>query len=153
MSDERSEGGASDSTPDAADLAAAVGSVWFRRDQLPAFAPFPGITMQAVTGTRLMAIWVTLDPFFEVPSHRHPHEQLGIVLEGRLTLTIGDETRVLGPGEAYAIPPDLPHGATTAAEGCAVIDIFTPPRDDYRDGTASVVGTEPEPVDGTGGDT
>ena len=132
MTEGRTKETAGDAASGARTTAGTGGPVWFRRDEVPAFSPFPGLTMQAITGTQLMAIWVAFDPFFEVPTHRHPHEQMGIVLDGRLTLTIGDETRTLGPGEAYAIPPDVPHGATTAAEGCAVVDIFTPPRDDYR---------------------
>ena len=110
----------------------AIGPVWFRRDQLPVFSPFPGLAMRSVSGTNVMAIWVNFDPKFEVPVHHHPHEQMGLVLEGHLTLTIGEEMSVLGPGDAYAIPPDVRHGATTAEDGCALIDIFSPPRDDYR---------------------
>lgn len=130
MTDDRTTDAASGTPTDP--TSAAKGPVWFRRDQLPVFAPFPGLAMQTVTGTNVMAIWVAFDPNFEVPSHHHPHEQMGLVLEGHLTITIGDETRVLGPGDAYAIPPNVPHGATTAGDGCAVIDIFSPPRNDYR---------------------
>src|SRR3712207_2331835 len=132
MTDGRTEELPGDAASGARTTAGTGGPVRFRRDEVPDVSPFPGLTMQAITGTQLMEIWVAVDRFFEVPTHRHPHEQMGIVLDGRLTLTIGDETRTLGHGEAYASPPDVPHGATRAAEGCAVIDIFTPPRDDYR---------------------
>ena len=54
------------------------------------------------------------------------------MLEGALEMTIGDETRLLRPGDAYTIPPNLPHDARTHAEGCVVLDVFTPPREDYR---------------------
>ena len=106
--------------------------VWARKDDAPAFSPVPGLVMQAVTGGRLMANWVTIEPHREMPWHHHAHEQLGVMLEGALELTIGDETRLLRPGDAYAIPPNVPHGAVTHDEGCVVLDVFTPPRDDYR---------------------
>ncbi len=64
--------------------------------------------------------------------HDHPHEQMGLVLEGHLSLTVGEEMRVLGPGDVCAIPPNVRHGATKADDGCAVIEIFTRRRDDYR---------------------
>ncbi len=105
--------------------------VWTRKDDLPGFSPVAGLIMQSVTGGKLMANWVTIEPHQVVPRHQHPHEQLGVMLEGAMELTIGDETRVLRPGDAYAIPPGLPHSAATHPEGCVVLDVFTPPREDY----------------------
>jgi len=105
---------------------------WTSKEQTAGFSPLPGIMMQSVTGGKLMANWVTIEPNRDVPRHQHPHEQLGIMLEGELELTLGDETRLLRTGDAYTIPPNLPHGARTNESGCVVLDIFTPPRDDYR---------------------
>lgn len=105
---------------------------WTSKDEISGFSPLPGIVMQSVIGGNLMANWVTIEPNREVPRHQHPHEQLGIMLEGELELTLGEETRLLRPGDAYTIPPNLPHGARTGNAGCVVLDIFTPPRDDYR---------------------
>ena len=118
------------SEPSAAQLA--FPPTWARKDDLPGFSPIPGLVMQSVTGGKLMANWVTIEPHRVVPRHQHPHEQLGVMLEGALELTIGDETRLLRPGDAYTIPPNLPHSAATHEEGCVVLDVFTPPREDYR---------------------
>lgn len=104
---------------------------WANKDQLPRFSPIPGLSMQAVTGGRMMANWVTIEPHQVVPRHQHPHEQLGIMLEGALELTMGDEARLLRPGDAYTIPPNLPHSARTYDEGCVVLDVFSPIREDY----------------------
>ncbi len=109
----------------------AFAPTWARLDQQPAFSPVPGITMRSLTGERIMLNWVQIEPNTEVPRHQHPHEQVGMLLEGALELTIGDETRVLHPGDAYTLPPDLPHRAITGDEGCIVLDIFSPPREDY----------------------
>lgn len=105
---------------------------WTTKDAIDGFAPVAGVRMQSVTGGKLMANWVTIEPNRVVPLHHHPHEQLGVMLEGAMELTLGDETRLLRPGDAYTIPPHLPHGARTYAEGCVVLDIFTPVREDYR---------------------
>ena len=104
---------------------------WRSRDLLPSFSPLEGFTMQSVTGGKLMANWVTIEPNREMPRHQHPHEQLGIMLEGAMELTIGDDTRLIRAGDVYTIPPNLSHNARTLEEGCVVLDVFTPPREDY----------------------
>lgn len=105
--------------------------VWAKKEDLPKIAPVPGLFMQSLTGGQLMLNWVTIAPNQVVPRHQHPHEQGGVVLEGALELTIGDETRMIRPGDAYAIPPNLPHSAKSSDEGCVVLDVFCPPREDY----------------------
>lgn len=95
------------------------------------FVPAPGVEMFGITGQAMMANWVRIEPGASVASHQHPHEQLGVMLEGSLTLTIGDETREIGPGMAYTIPGGVPHGAVGGPNGCLVLDIFSPPREDY----------------------
>ena len=104
---------------------------WTSKDEIAGFVPIEGLVMQSVVGGKLMANWVTIEPHKIVPRHQHPHEQLGIMLEGQLELTLGDETRLLNPGDAYTIPPNLPHSARTLDAGCVVLDIFTPVREDY----------------------
>ena len=101
------------------------------RNQSPKLNLFPGVVARTCWGERLMLSYVDLAPHSVVEEHQHPHEQLGIMLEGSLELTIGDETRLIHAGDVYTIPPNLPHGARTLDEGCVVLDVFTPPRADY----------------------
>lgn len=102
-------------------------------DELPSFDPLPGITMSILSGARSMANWVKLDPSVEVPAHRHPHEQLGLVLEGEIQMTIDGKTQTLSPGHCYVIAGDVEHAAVAGPNGCLVLDIFSPPREDYRE--------------------
>jgi quercetin dioxygenase-like cupin family protein len=74
---------------------------------------------------------VELAPDSIVPGHRHENEQLGMVITGSVTFTIGDETRELGPGGTWRIPSDTPHQVTTGPNGAVVIDIFAPTRRDW----------------------
>ncbi len=104
---------------------------YFDIDSLPSFTPIPGIEMRVMTGGKMMANWVRIDPGVTVPTHAHEHEQIGLVLEGEIDLTIGNETRTLRPGQAYTIPGNLPHAATGGPQGCLVLDIFSPPREEY----------------------
>jgi quercetin dioxygenase-like cupin family protein len=48
-------------------------------------------------------------------------------------MRIGDETRLLHPGDTYVIPSDTPHSVvTTGPQGCVVADIFAPIRADWE---------------------
>jgi quercetin dioxygenase-like cupin family protein len=104
---------------------------FFDPSALPPFEPFPGCRLRTPFGERLMLSYVELDAGAEVPLHHHPHEQGGVVLSGRLELTIGAETRVLDPGQLYLVPPDVPHRARAVGGPCVVLDVFTPVREDY----------------------
>jgi len=105
---------------------------FYEIDKLPSFEPVPGIRMNVMVGGAMMANWVRIEPGAAVPTHAHEHEQIGLVVEGEILMTIGDETRALVPGHAYTIPGNLPHAAVAGPQGCLVIDIFSPPREDYR---------------------
>lgn len=92
----------------------------------------PGVRMFPLFGDNAMLNVVDLDPGAVVPLHRHPHEQLGMVLSGEITMTIDGVDHRLGPDEAYAIPGGVEHGAVGGPDGCRVIDVFQPVREDYR---------------------
>jgi quercetin dioxygenase-like cupin family protein len=92
----------------------------------------PGIVRKTlVEGEKMMICEFTLEAGSEIPTHSHSHEQVGYILEGRLRLTIGGESRLVGPGDSYAAPPNVPHHAQVF-ERAIVIDTFSPPREDYR---------------------
>lgn len=107
-------------------------------DDCPAFSPVPGARMQGVVGTSLHANRVYMDPGAEVPEHSHANEQLGCVLAGDCTLFIQGQEHHLTAGMVFAIPPGVPHAVRAGANGCTVIDFFTPPRDDYPAARAGV---------------
>ena len=75
---------------------------------------------------------VELEPGAIVPLHQHEHEQLGLVLSGEITMTIGGADHVCTPDVAYQIPGGVEHGGRAGPDGCRVIDVFIPVREDYR---------------------
>ncbi|CAN5633757.1 hypothetical protein BH23CHL4_BH23CHL4_01610 [soil metagenome] len=105
---------------------------WLSRDSAIPIEPFPGISMWPVIGDRIMLNLVRLPPGALLPDHFHPNEQAGTVVEGELILTIAGKSRSLHSGDAYVIPPNIPHSGQAGPGGCDVIDVFSPPRDDYR---------------------
>ena len=58
----------------------------------------------------------------------HAGEEAGIVIEGRLEVTVGNQVRVLGPGEAYLFESRIPHRfRNTGKRKCIVVAAATPP--------------------------
>ncbi len=102
-------------------------------DQLPTVEPVPGCRTKTPYGKNLMLSYLEMDDGAEVPLHSHPHEQGGILLKGRLEFTIGEETRIVGPGEVVLIPPNVPHRAVAVDGPATVLDIFSPIREDYAE--------------------
>jgi quercetin dioxygenase-like cupin family protein len=101
---------------------------------LGTIAPLPiwnGVLGRAVEGAQITMAVVELDANSVVPEHRHANEQLGVVLQGSLTFTIGAETRTLGPGDTYVIPGDVPHDVVAGPGGAVVVDVFSPVRADW----------------------
>jgi quercetin dioxygenase-like cupin family protein len=97
-------------------------------------APTPiwdGVIARAVHGERLTLGVVELAPDAVVPEHRHDNEQLGLLIQGTLTFTIGEETRELGPGGTWRIPSNVPHTCVAGPEGAVAIDLFAPGRADW----------------------
>jgi quercetin dioxygenase-like cupin family protein len=89
------------------------------------------VRARRVEGERMTLALLELAPDSVVPGHRHENEQMGIVIKGSLTFTVGDETRRLGPGGTWRIPSDMPHQVSVGREGAVVIDIFAPTRADW----------------------
>ena len=112
---------------------------WIHHDELPPFAPVPGFTLRVFAGERALMAWIRLEPGAVVPRHDHLNEQLGVVLEGEIDLTVGDETRRLGPGGGWVIPANAPHEAVAGPDGCLLLESFAPPREDYLAQAAAAV--------------
>jgi len=92
----------------------------------------PGLTRRtlAQTETAMVVEFRSLADV-TIPEHDHPHEQVGYVVSGQIDLTFAGQTHSLKPGDSYAIPGGIPHGATFPVESI-VIDCFSPPREDYQ---------------------
>jgi quercetin dioxygenase-like cupin family protein len=91
-----------------------------------------GVSARTVEGDGCSFAVVELDPHSVVPEHKHPNEQLGLVIRGSVSFRVADETRDLGPGETWRIPPDTPHEVHTGPEGAIVLDVFAPAREDWK---------------------
>ena len=91
----------------------------------------PGITRKTlVFGEKTLMTEFVLKKDAVLALHRHPHEQTGYLVSGRIILTIGDEVREIHPGDSWVIPGNVEHRAKILEDSVAV-EVFAPRRDDY----------------------
>lgn len=106
---------------------------FFDLSQQPTKQLFPGVRATTAWGEHLMLSFVRFEyAGAEVPLHQHPHEQAGMGLEGEFELVIDGEARIIGPGDAYCIPGNVPHSARSVNGPARALDIFHPVREEYK---------------------
>ena len=109
----------------------------FRWESMPKEAVVEGIDRRLVTGEKSMLAHVYIKKGYVVPRHSHENEQFTYILEGALRFWIGEEGSQeidVHAGEVLHIPSNVPHKAQ-ALEDTVDLDVFTPIRQDWLDGT------------------
>ena len=97
------------------------------------------ISRRLVTGQGMMLAHVYIAKGAIVPKHQHHNEQITYIVEGALRFWIGDDgAQVVDvrAGEVLHIPSNVWHQAT-ALEDTLDVDVFSPPRADWLNGTDS----------------
>jgi quercetin dioxygenase-like cupin family protein len=84
-----------------------------------------------VVGERMMIVRFRFVPFLVTPEHTHMHEQMSLVVSGRVRFFVEGEERIASPGDVLHFPPNCLHGATMMDEEVVLIDIFSPIREDF----------------------
>jgi quercetin dioxygenase-like cupin family protein len=92
-------------------------------------SPLASLRGWMLQNDRALAMFYEISDGVEVPEHSHG-AQWGVVLEGTMEFTIGGETRVYGPGDAYYVPESVAHSAVISP-GYVGIDVFAD-ADRYR---------------------
>ena len=85
-------------------------------------------------GEHITLAFLTLNEGCVVPVHSHESEQFSYIVTGALRFTIGGEEVTVGAGEVVLIPSRVPHSAV-AIQDSTGIDVFSPIRQDWIDGT------------------
>lgn len=100
----------------------------YQVEKVKMIQPASGVRMRGITGGRLMANFVYLDPNVHVPAHEHHQEQLSVIQEGEMEFIVNGVSYLLKAGDVFTIPPHALHEAKTYEKGCNLIDMFSPPR-------------------------
>ena len=86
-----------------------------------------GHETQIISGEHMHLLRAVFEPGSTYPMHSHPHEQFSLLLSGRILLTVGDETREIGPGDGWYAASNVPHGGQIIGDQKAIfIDVYSP---------------------------
>jgi quercetin dioxygenase-like cupin family protein len=111
----------------------------FRWSDVPEERVTDVISRKVITGDDMMLAQVFLKKDALVPQHSHHNEQLTYIVSGALHFYIGADRAqevIVRAGEVLHLPSNVPHEAR-ALEDTLDVDIFSPPRQDWLDGTDS----------------
>ncbi len=86
------------------------------------------------TGTNLQIVEYRFPPHKNFRAHSHDdNEQMGNPAKGRMGFKVGDQERVLRPGDLYHARIGQTHSAWAFEEPSVLLDVFAPPREDLLD--------------------
>ena len=83
----------------------------------------PGIWSKLESGENLTMAVMEIAPNKEGHAHDHPFDQCGIVIEGEIEMSVGEEEKLLKPMESYFIPAGIIHNWKTTASSAKILDI------------------------------
>jgi quercetin dioxygenase-like cupin family protein len=87
---------------------------------------FPTVSIHAVGGDQVLVCHVVYEPGTSVARHSHEAtEQVMWIVDGSLTMTVGDETRELGPGDTVVVNRGVEHELHSPA-GVTFIEALSP---------------------------
>jgi len=84
--------------------------------------PFPGVQGWVAQGKESQTVFFEIEPIGAVLPHSHG-AQYGIVIEGEMVLTIGEDIKTYTKGDSYFIPEGVVHHAKFNTF-CRVMDYF-----------------------------
>ena len=91
-----------------------------------------GISTRIFCGEEAMLSVVTIEPNAKGKIHSHPQEQWGFLIEGSGIRIQGGEQIVIKKGDFWQTPGGVDHGIIGGPNGAKVLDVFSPPRDEYK---------------------
>lgn len=95
---------------------------------LPVAEPYEGLHRRTFDSAGSTVSEYSFEPGASFPLHRHPEEQITLVLDGSVEWTVGRESATLQAGSWTMVGPDVEHGITAGPEGARIIAIITPRR-------------------------
>jgi len=107
----------------------------YQLDTMPKENVNEEIASRLITGSNVMLCFFNFKAGAKVPPHQHVNEQVSYVLEGSLKFRIGNEEQVVSAGQVVHIPSNAEHEVEVLEKGASVLDIFSPIRQDFLDGT------------------
>lgn len=106
---------------------------YFRQFQdMQGISPIDGVQVKSVHLDNLMLTWMEFREGAELPEHSHPHEQITLVVEGKIELTVDGTRSILEKGGVGVVPSGVTHSARIIEGPAIAVDGWNPVRDDYK---------------------
>ena len=91
-----------------------------------------GISTRIFCGQEAMLSVVTIEANAKGKIHSHPQEQWGYLIEGSGIRIQDGEEIIINKGDFWQTPGGVDHGIIGGPNGAKVLDVFSPPRDEYK---------------------
>ncbi len=94
--------------------------------------PLEGIRVKAVCRDNVMMTYMEFEPNMVLPEHVHPDEQITMIHQGKLEMTVDGQTQLMETGDGVVVPANATHSAKTLDEPTIAVDAWSPIREDYK---------------------
>ncbi len=91
-----------------------------------------GLKTSVFCGNHAMISIVEIEPNCVGLIHSHPEEQWGFMIKGSGVRIQGTERIEIKEGDFWLTPSNVEHGIEASSEGAKIMDIFSPPREQYK---------------------
>jgi quercetin dioxygenase-like cupin family protein len=98
-------------------------------DRLERVEVFAGVERETFTTPEATVSRYTFAPGASFPIHHHAQEQITLVEEGSVSMTIAGQAHVLDSGEWSVVAPDVEHGITAGDDGARIVAVVVPARE------------------------
>ena len=91
-----------------------------------------GVDADIFVGDGAMLSVVVIAPNAKGSIHSHPEEQWGVLLDGSAIRIQDGQEHPVEKGDFWRTPGEVEHGVIAGPNGAKILDIFSPPREEYR---------------------
>jgi quercetin dioxygenase-like cupin family protein len=95
---------------------------------LPVAEPYEGLRRRTFDSAGSTVNEYSFEPGASFPIHRHPEEQVTLILEGSVELAVEGDRSILEAGGWSVVGGDVEHGITAGPDGARILAIITPRR-------------------------
>jgi quercetin dioxygenase-like cupin family protein len=95
---------------------------------LPESQPFHGLRRRTFDGDGATVNEYRFEPGAQFPLHAHAEEQITLVTDGEIELSVGEETVQLAAGGWAVTAGGVPHGIRAREQGARILAIVVPRR-------------------------
>lgn len=105
------------------------GALEGRFADLEAHEPYPGVVRRSFDSDKATVNQYAFAPAARFPIHRHESEQITLIEEGEVDLTVDGVTRRLRAGDWSVVAGDVEHGITAGPDGARIVAVVVPRRE------------------------